>query len=258
MQIHENKYSLKNDVFEYAHSKYGTEPEYLWENDPESAVLRHRENKKWYALIMNVPRKKLGLDEDGKTYILNLKTGSIMSGSLINQEGIFPGYHQNKANWISVLLDGSVDKDTIFPLIDLSFSITDKKSRNTVRGTKNWLIPANPKFYDIEAEVNETPDKIFEWKQTCSILPGDIVYMYLAAPVSALKYKFSVTETDIPYNYSDKNLEIRKIMRLKLLAVYDKTPITLDKMKTHGVYAVRGARSIPQSLIDEIKILYGE
>ena len=48
-------------LFEWVKGVYGTEPDYPW-ND-WNAVLRHAENKKWYALIMEVPAQKLGLDE---------------------------------------------------------------------------------------------------------------------------------------------------------------------------------------------------
>lgn len=48
-------------LFEWVKGMYGTEPDYSW-ND-WNAVLRHAENKKWYALIMEVPAQKLGEDE---------------------------------------------------------------------------------------------------------------------------------------------------------------------------------------------------
>ena len=51
--------------------QYGTEPEYLWKKDPDSAVLRHK-NGKWYAIIMAVEKKTLGLEEDGKIHILRV------------------------------------------------------------------------------------------------------------------------------------------------------------------------------------------
>ena len=40
--------------------------------DPDSAVLRHK-NGKWYAIIMAVEKKTLGLEEDGKINIPRCK-----------------------------------------------------------------------------------------------------------------------------------------------------------------------------------------
>ena len=36
-------------VFEYVFTQYGTQPEYLWKTHPDYAVLRHADNRKWYA-----------------------------------------------------------------------------------------------------------------------------------------------------------------------------------------------------------------
>lgn len=118
----------RKTVFDYANKKYKSSPEYLWARDPESAVLRHRDNNKWYALIMNVSKDKLGLDSTEKTDIINIKCEPEMIGSLRMREGIFPAYHMNKENWISVLLDGSMDDDMLYSLLDMSFNLTkDKK-----------------------------------------------------------------------------------------------------------------------------------
>jgi len=55
-------FSFRRAVFDYVKDNYDSEPEYLWEKDPASAVLRHSSNKKWYAVIMNVKKDRLGLE----------------------------------------------------------------------------------------------------------------------------------------------------------------------------------------------------
>ncbi len=52
--------------------QYGTEPEYLWKKDPDSAVLRHK-NGKWMHKNYGSEKKTLGLEEDGKINILDVK-----------------------------------------------------------------------------------------------------------------------------------------------------------------------------------------
>ena len=122
--------SYRSDVLHYAAENYGTAAENLWMKFPGYAVLRHEENKKWYAIIMDVQWEKLGLSGNGYVDILEIKCDPNISGSLLTKEGILPAYHMNKGNWITVLLDGSVEKDMIFSLLDMSFAITaDRKSR---------------------------------------------------------------------------------------------------------------------------------
>ncbi len=41
---------------------YGTIPEYLWKDSPDSAILR-ADNGKWYALFMNTLLKRLMRDK---------------------------------------------------------------------------------------------------------------------------------------------------------------------------------------------------
>ena len=108
--------SLREDVFAYAYEQYGHRPDTPFSGLPGSAVLRHPENKKWYAVLLVVPREKLGLPGDGRAEVLNLKADPVMMGSLLLEPGILPAYHMQKASWVSVLLDGTVGlRADLFP-----------------------------------------------------------------------------------------------------------------------------------------------
>ena len=112
-----NDNSINRDVIlNYALSTYGTEPEYPWESSPDNAVLRNMMSGKWYAIIMCVKRQILGLDGDGFVDVMNVKCDPILVGSLRMKNGFLPAYHMNKDKWISILLDGSVSREEIFPL----------------------------------------------------------------------------------------------------------------------------------------------
>ena len=88
----------------------------------------------------------------------------------------------------------------------MSFLATaSAKKKEKVRPPKEWIIPSNPKYYDIIHAFDET-DTI-DWKQGAGIKMGDTVFMYVGAPVSAVLYKCKVTETNIPYQYQDKKRE---------------------------------------------------
>ncbi|TCM74949.1 MmcQ/YjbR family DNA-binding protein [Rhizobium sp. BK068] len=112
------------EILEYAKEKYGTEPSYLWSKFPDYAALRHQGSKKWYGIIMNVPKSKLGLDGEGEVDIIDIKCGPDLIDVLRDASGFVPAYHMNKEHWISVRLDGSVPHEQLRNLVDQSFELT--------------------------------------------------------------------------------------------------------------------------------------
>lgn len=125
-----NTQSQRERITEYIKETYDTDPEYLWESDPKSAIFRHKGSKKWYALVMNISKEKLGLAESEHADVLNVKCDPLMLGSLLMENGFFPAYHMNKNSWVSVILDNSVPDDKICFLIGLSYnSVTPKRKR---------------------------------------------------------------------------------------------------------------------------------
>ena len=113
----------------YITETYGAMADFPWISAPSYAVYRHESNKKWFAVVMDIPESKLGLSGDKNISVVNLKNDPIMIGSLLNDAGIFPAYHMNKSYWITVLLDGSVDVDKLKWLLDISFNLTNKPER---------------------------------------------------------------------------------------------------------------------------------
>lgn len=118
----------RKEIFEYVKKQYGTIPEYLWSSSPDSAVLRHQ-NGKWYAVIMNVERSKLGLDGDGTVEIIDVKCDTAMTGMIIQTYGFLPGYHMNKQHWITILLDGIVGESKILDFLDMSYDLIDRMQK---------------------------------------------------------------------------------------------------------------------------------
>lgn len=114
-------------------------------------VFRHAGNKKWFALIMSVPKEKLGLQGTELLDVVNVKCDSVMIGSLRMERGFFPAYHMNKGNWITIALDHSVDGEKIRLLLDMSYELTAPKSKNSRtqtagQGKKNLHIKNNMSF----------------------------------------------------------------------------------------------------------------
>ena len=121
------EYMLRNEIEKYIHQKYDALQEYPWDDAPSYTTFKHKDNMKWFALIMDVPYERLKIEKEGMVDVINLKNIPEMIGGFRKEEGILPAYHMNKEHWISVLLDGTVDKKEIFNLIDISYELTMKK-----------------------------------------------------------------------------------------------------------------------------------
>ena len=128
----------RDELQRYIFDHYSTEPDYPWADAPNHAVFRHGGNRKWFALVMEVPRDKLGLAGTEKLDIVNFKCDPILIASLRGEPGIFPAYHMNKSSWITALLDGSVPAETIELLLDVSYELTKPKPRRkAAKGKEN-------------------------------------------------------------------------------------------------------------------------
>jgi len=121
--------SLRSQVLDFILKQYKIHGDRPWRNDPDFVVVRHPDNKKWFGLIMPVPREKLNLSGSGNIDVINLKTDSVVIGSFKAQPGILPAWHMNKSTWCSVLLDGTVPISDVQFLIKVSFDLTKNKRR---------------------------------------------------------------------------------------------------------------------------------
>ena len=128
----------REELEAYILNHYSTEADYPWADTPRAAVFRHAGNRKWFALITEVPRDRLGLAGTEPLDVVNFKCDPVMIASLRGETGIFPAYHMNKASWITVALDGSVSAETIELLLDVSYELTKPKiRRNAAKGKEN-------------------------------------------------------------------------------------------------------------------------
>lgn len=143
---------MREEIFRYVKKKYKVEPDYPFPSVPFYPVLRHKDNRKLFAIIMEVSKDKLGLDGTDYVDIINVKLADpLLADMLSGQPGYFHGYHLRQGNWISILLDGTVPLENICRWIDESYVVTaSKQKRQKYRPPKEWLVPANPKYYDIE------------------------------------------------------------------------------------------------------------
>ena len=119
----------RSELEAYITEAYHAGAEYPWLKYPNYAVFRHRDNQKWFAVIMDVPRNKLGMPGEKLLDAVNFKSNLILIGSLLGEPGFFPAYHMNKDWWITAALDGTVSEDKIKMLLDISYQATAPKPR---------------------------------------------------------------------------------------------------------------------------------
>lgn len=243
---------IKENLLQYAAKRYGTQPEFLWRSKPNYAVLRHNDNRKWYAVLMDVPGEKLGLSGQGILAVLEVKCDPRLAGSLRMEAGILPAYHMHRDNWITILLDGTVDFNQVQFLLDQSYMLTaSPREKARQQGPCSWLIPANPAMYDVEQDFRATGTIL--WKQRGHIQVGDTVYLYMAAPVSAICYQCEAVEVDIPRSPHDGAGSSPYLMRLALQHRFREGQLNLNLLKEYGVTTVRGPRYVPEPLRQRIE-----
>jgi len=120
-------------------------------------------------------------------------------------------------------------------------------------GRQAWIIPSNPKVYDIDAGFEAGGGRI-EWHQHNNIKPGDEVYIYSAAPNSAILYRCEVEASDLRYRgmfAESKGYE--RAMRIRLIEKYPKDRYPLSFMKANGGSVIRSARRMPQQLLEAME-----
>lgn len=90
------KTDLAREIIAYAREHYGDELEFLWQQFLEDAILRRKDTKKWYLLIVRVPGGKLGKPTDGKVEAIDLRVPPESADAIAADPRLMPGYHMNK------------------------------------------------------------------------------------------------------------------------------------------------------------------
>ena len=119
----------RNELESFIKETYNADANYPWFKYPNYEVFRHSSNQKWFTLIMDVPKSKLGLQGTETLDVVNFKCAPLLIGSLREESGFFPAYHMNKDSWITVALDDSVSDEKIKMLLDMSYQATAPKIR---------------------------------------------------------------------------------------------------------------------------------
>ena len=117
------KANYTKEIIDYINNKYGDKLEFLWEKSPKNAVVRRKSTKKWYVAILTISKRKIGLDSNEITEVINLHNSEEEIKKLIDWKKYFPAYHMNKKHWCTICLDGTVELEKIYRLIDISYEL---------------------------------------------------------------------------------------------------------------------------------------
>lgn len=108
----------KNEYLEFCGTIAAAVSDTPFDNDAESVVIRRRDTRKWFALVMEL---------NGKS-IVNLKCEPMEADFLRNAYiGVIPAYHMNKTHWNTVFLDSDVPDEEIKRLTLNSLELISKK-----------------------------------------------------------------------------------------------------------------------------------
>ena len=117
---------LKDDYIAWIKTQFGAEPDYPWPDDAPWSFVFRCPNEKWFALVMRIKYRQLGLTSDEEVWVVNMKASQDEIPNLIDKKSIFPAWHMNKKHWITVLLTAATDFNKLCELTQKSWELVTK------------------------------------------------------------------------------------------------------------------------------------
>lgn len=220
-----------NMIYDYVNDEYNDTPDKPFRKLEDCSVIRNHNNLKWYGLIMVIPKNKLTGESEDKVEVINLKVKPENYDMYVAMEDIYPAYHMNKKNWVSVILDSSVSDELLLHMVDESYSFTEY-ARDPGLSNDDWLLPANPQYFDVLGAFRDDP--VLSWHPRKRMKVNDNVYIYYAAPYSSIVLKARVIA-----------VEADGFTSLEAIEFYDPKRYPLNKLKENGLKTVRFINKLP-------------
>ena len=155
---------------------------------------------------------------------------------------------------VAKLIDDAIVEET-YKLsmfgIDAATTMKQRKTPSTKTTPRNeirkWMIPANPKYFDIAGCLNKYG--YVYWRQHFNFQTNDIIYIYVSSPDSAIKYKCIVEGHDLPssidnefeleFFVNSKDYETSKShnrwMKLKLISSINSDKLSMIHLLENGM-----------------------
>lgn len=111
---------------------------------------------------------------------------------------------------------------------------------------ENWIVPCNLKFFDV-VDYFDNHETII-WKRGSAIHEKDLVFIYIGAPLSEIKFKCEVVQEKVSIDEimknkyaikSDAPIKENKYMKLRLLEKYPDGVLSWGQLKKHGLGQVQ-------------------
>ena len=220
--------------------------------DNEFTAYKPSDSDKMYVLMFSIDKHKLdkGCDE---SYIdaMNIKVEPSKVSDYLQLPGFYPAYHMNKKHWVTAILDGTIKDETLKELLSKARDLVG----NRLLQNHYWVIPANPAVYDIDAGFVQSD--LMYWKQKLNYQINDYVFIYYGMPFGELRYLCKVVERDIVFHDDlDKESENEMFICLQKIHLFEDHQLTRKFISNFGLTNIRGARSMPQELINQIYKMY--
>ena len=119
-------HDLKDEYVAWIKSRFSAFPDFPWPDTPDYCVFRCP-NEKWFALVMKLKYRQLGLTGEEEVWVVNMKAPSDKIPELIDKASVFPAWHMNKKHWITVLLTAATDFEKLCQLTEISYELVNKK-----------------------------------------------------------------------------------------------------------------------------------
>jgi len=137
--------SQANRIASLILSRYHESPDFPFSTYPDCAVFRFDGTGSWYGLVMPVRFSKISgvpkasPEDDPVADVLNLRVGENRVGEATSHPGFYPAYHMQKKAWVSVVLDGTPDDQTILAYLDISRIFASLRKPSAGRKKKRGL-----------------------------------------------------------------------------------------------------------------------
>ena len=119
----------QQEIVAFALSQENTAADTPFAGDAQTTVLRHADTKKWFGILLAVPKRYFG-EGEGSEVCLNAKCPPELSAMLRQSyAGILPAYNMNKEQWGTVRLGCGVPDEEIRNILLLSRELTRKKGK---------------------------------------------------------------------------------------------------------------------------------
>lgn len=121
-----------------------------------------------------------------------------------------------------------------------------------------WIIPCNTKYYNHEKAFSCLTE--IDWRQSANMCEGDIVYIYVGRPISAILYKCEVIKADMErsdgadekYIIGDLK-KANRYMRLKLITKYPENKFNKNIILDRGVKTIQGPSRVSEEFVKFIE-----